>query len=231
MSDEAGEKIRVWDLPVRLFHWALVLLVTFSVTTGLIGGNWMLWHMRCGYTILALVAFRVLWGLVGTSTARFSDFVHGPRRVAGYTRELLARRPAQVVGHNPLGGWMVVALLAVLLVQAATGLFANDDIATEGPLYVYVSKVVSDALTEIHQANVVILYVLVALHVAAVLYHWFGRGENLVRPMLTGLKPRPPGLAQDAVRFSSPWLALGICVMAGLAVWLLVTLPPTTTTY
>lgn len=180
-----------WDLPLRLFHWMLVVLLVFSVATALIGGNLMIWHLRSGYAILGLLAFRLVWGFAGSPTARFSSFVRGPRAVAAYVRAIVARRPAFHLGHNPLGGWMVLLMLSAVLFQAATGLFANDDIATEGPLYGYVSKALSDRLTRLHKLNANLLYGLAALHVAAILFYGIVRRENLVLPMITGRKPKP----------------------------------------
>lgn len=225
MDERLSQSVRVWDLPVRAFHWLLVALMTTSVATGLAGGNAMLWHMRSGYAILALVVFRILWGVVGSTTARFTDFLHGPRRVIAFAKDLLLRRPTHYLGHNPLGGWMVLALLLSVLFQASSGLFANDDISTEGPLYRYVSKDLSDRLTGLHKLNIKLLYGLVGLHVAAVLYHWLGLGEKLVHAMFTGFKASPPDAQSREFRFSSLWLALGLFVVAALAVWLLVSQP------
>ena len=225
MTSQATVSTPAWDLPVRLFHWALVLLVAGSVVTGLLGGNLMVWHMRFGYAILALVLFRVLWGLAGSSTARFSDFLYGPRRVAGFAGALLKRREAHYLGHNPLGGWMVVVLLAALLFQASSGLFANDDIAIEGPLYPFIGKDLSDRLTGLHKLNIKLIYGLVALHVAAVLFHWLARGENLVRAMFSGDKQLPPETPGVPARFAGSGRALALAILSGLAVWLLVTQP------
>src|SRR5512134_348932 len=119
--------VRVWDLPVRLFHWLLVVLVVFSYTTGKLGGNSLQWHFRSGYCILALVLFRIAWGLFGSQTARFSDFIHGPKRVFSYARSLARGASMFHAGHNPMGGLMVVLMLVLLLVQATTGLFVDDD--------------------------------------------------------------------------------------------------------
>lgn len=225
MDDPPPQSVRVWDLPVRLFHWLLVALMAASITTGLVGGNAMLWHMRSGYAILALVAFRIAWGVVGSTTARFADFVYGPGRVIAFAGDLFSRRPAHYPGHNPLGGWMVLALVLAVLLQAGSGLFANDDIATEGPLYRYISKDLSDKLTGLHKLNIRILYGLVALHVAAVLYHWLWRHENLARAMFTGIKALPSGAPSSTLRFSSLRLALGLFAAAVFAVWLLVSQP------
>jgi len=129
------EAVRVWDLPVRLFHWLIVVLLAVSWWSAEQGGVMLKYHMWSGFTVLTLVLFRVAWGFVGSRYARFTDFVHGPRQVFGTLGALFDRRPLAIAGHNPLGGWMVVALLVCLLVQTMTGLFANDDLFNEGPLY------------------------------------------------------------------------------------------------
>ena len=220
-SAQAGG-LRVWDLPVRLFHWSLVLLVIVSVTTAQIGGNAMQIHEWSGFTILALVLFRVLWGLVGGGHARFADFVRGPRAVLSYARSLW-RGPAQhYAGHNPLGGWMVVALLTCLLVQTGTGLFSNDDVMTEGPLVKWISKDTSDFISGIHEANSKLLLALVALHVAAAIYYLVAKRDNLIRPMITGRKTPPAGETWPEPRPARLWLAAALIGVTGIAVYLLV---------
>ena len=212
----------VWDLPLRLWHWVLVLLVITAIVTGKLGGNAAEWHMRSGYAILTLMLFRIGWGFIGTKHARFASFVRGPRAISDYLR---AKTPAPA-GHNPVGALSVLALIAILLTQAILGLFANDDVMIEGPLYTLVSKATSDRLTGWHQANVYVLLGLVGLHVTAVLYYLLARGENLIRPMFTGHKEREPDTAYETPALTSPavlWRAaclLGIC--SG-GVWLLVT--------
>lgn len=177
------KKIRVWDLPVRLFHWALALLIVISVVTQDIGGNAMEWHFLSGYAALTLIVFRILWGLVGTRYARFSSFIHGPSTIIAFVRGAKEKR----LGHNPLGSLSVFALLGVVLVQAMSGLFANDDIANEGPLVKFISKELSDSITWIHKAvSINLLYVLIGLHVAAITYYYFRKKQNLVKQMITG---------------------------------------------
>jgi cytochrome b len=215
--------VHVWDLPLRLFHWILTVLVTVSVVTGLTGGNAMIWHMRSGYAILVLVLFRITWGIVGSSNARFSAFVTGPGPVLRFARAAIARRRVFHAGHNPLGGWMVVAMIALLLVQAGTGLFANDDIFIEGPLYDLVSKRTSDELTGIHKTNIQILLALIGLHVLAVLYHWLALGDNLVTPMFSGRKRLPPGSSAAPPRLAATGFAAVLLAMSATVVWLLVT--------
>ena len=186
--EASGRLILVWDLPTRLFHWLLVALVITSFATGKIGGLWMKYHMWSGYAIFGLLLFRVAWGFVGGRHARFSDFVCGPGAVLRYARTLIDRQPPRHLGHNPLGGWSVLAMLIALLVQAVTGLFSNDDIFIEGPLYPWVSKAASDWLTHIHKLNQEIILLLVAVHVVAVFFYLILKNENLIQPMFTGRK-------------------------------------------
>ena len=208
--------IPTWDLPVRLFHWTLLGLVGFSWWSGEQGEMWLKYHFWSGYAILSLVVFRLVWGFCGSYYARFAQFLRGPAAVLASLRELLSPRPMSTLGHNPLGGWMVLALLAVLLVQTLTGLFANDDIMWEGPLYAHVSKDLSDRLTGIHGFNFDILLALVGIHVAAIGWHRWRKGERLVSAMLSGYKPAPADTESRA--FVSLWRALVIFVIVALAV-------------
>jgi cytochrome b len=218
-------EIRVWDVPVRAVHWVQAALVATSVTTGLMGGNALRIHRLSGYAILTLVLFRILWGFRGGHHARFRAFLRGPRAVVAFARETLALRKPLYVGHNPAAGWEVTALLAVLLVQGTSGLFANDDIFFEGPLAALVSKGVSDALTRLHRTNAMILLALVALHLGAVAFHLVFERRNLVRPMITGRARWPDGLPAPDAGPSRPWLALSLFVAAVLAVALAVNAP------
>src|SRR5690348_3434133 len=179
-------RVRAWDLPVRLFHWTLAVLAVFSFVTGKIGHGWMAWHVKSGYAILALLTFRLAWGAVGSDTARFTRFVKGIDSARDYARTLLARSPAPFLGHNPLGGWMVVLLLAALLLQAATGLFADDDISTQGPLAAMVSEAAVRQLTRIHAYNEWVVVALVVVHVAAIVFYQGPLRRNLIGPMVHG---------------------------------------------
>jgi cytochrome b len=187
--EQEMKKIRVWDLPVRLFHWLLVVLITVSIVTQAIGGNAMEWHFRAGYAVLTLMAFRIIWGLIGPRYARFSDFAYGPSSIFAYLRGGLDGSSRKYYGHNPIGSLSVFALLAVTLVQAVSGLFANDDIAAEGPLAKFVSKELSDRFTWFHaDISAWVLYFLIGLHIAAIAYYYAARKKNLVKPMITGDK-------------------------------------------
>ena len=191
------EKIRLWDLPLRLFHWLLVLAVTVAIISAKLGGEWMVWHGRAGLTIVGLVTFRLAWGVVGSSTARFSHFTPRPRALVAYLKGRW-----QGIGHNPLGAISVLLLLGLLLAQALTGLFANDDIDFNGPWFGLVDKDFSDKLTGWHHQLSNLLLILLALHIAAILFYLVAKKNNLILPMLTGWKrldravpqkPRPAG--------------------------------------
>lgn len=222
--------VRIWDLPTRLFHWSLVLLVAFSAITGEFGEDlplkFMDWHRLSGYAILALLLFRLVWGVIGSTHARFASFVRGPSAALRYVQEILGRAPAtRHLGHNPLGAWSVLGLLACLAVQVGSGLFiADEDLGVEGPFAKLVSSGVSDTLAEVHEGSFGVLLALIGLHLSAIAFYLFSKGENLVRPMITGRKT----LAADAdvapPRLASPWLALVLALAAASIVWRAVTL-------
>jgi len=217
-------RIRVWDLPTRIFHWALVALVVFSFATGKIGGDWMKWHLRSGYTILTLVLFRVVWGFIGSETARFAHFVRGARAVAAYARAMLARTHPAVVGHNPAGGWMVVLMLGSLAFQAATGLFSDDEIATQGPLAAKASEALVSRMSSLHAVNQWVLVALAALHVAAIAVYRLKWDVRLVAPMIDGRMEAAPGVAEP--RHRPAWLAAAALALCAAAVYALVVVYP-----
>lgn len=204
MNDEQAQTstrlIPVWDLPVRIFHWALVLLVICQVATAQIGGNAMEYHALGGYAILTLVLFRIVWGFVGSRHARFADFLRGPVAVWRHLRG----QAAPTLGHNPAGGWSVVLMLVSLLTQALTGLFANDDIMMEGPLAKHVSSDASAFATLVHDVNAWVLLTLIALHLLAVLFYLFGKKQNLIGPLVTGRKKVAGDQAPFPAGSSSP---------------------------
>ena len=209
----------VWDLPTRLFHWLLAILILLQYGTA--EWRWldMQWHVRFGYATLTLVLFRIAWGFAGSQTARFADFVRGPRRVFVYVRELVAGHAPFSVGHNPLGGWSVLAMLACLLLQAVTGLFASNRRHTEfGPWALHVPERWSQGLTTIHKINQDVLLVLIALHIAVVLAYWISRNENLIGPMLHGRKDPAPVAPLRFVRLRRALIALAIAAFIVLAV-------------
>ena len=180
-NERSATAVRVWDLPVRIFHWLLALLIACSFITVELGGNAMVWHERSGIAILVLIGFRLIWGIVGSRHARFASFVRGPSVVMASLRGAPAG-----LGHSPLAALSVLALLGAVGFQAVTGLFTSDDIAFEGPLAAQVSGKVSHWLTELHAGNEIVLIALISLHLAAVAWYTFIKQRNLIKPMITG---------------------------------------------
>lgn len=219
-NNNGTTQIKVWDLPTRLFHWTLAVLFAAAIITHELGD--MDLHKLNGYAILALIIFRLAWGFVGSTTSRFSHFVRGVAAGKQYAKDLRGNTVKMTVGHNPLGGWMVVLLLVLLLVQAISGLFAADEVDTKGPLHDRVSEAVGNFFTNVHDTNITILYVLVGIHIAANLWYWWARRQNLIKPMITGNQEVSPSAAAPGLRFTSPGIALLILAAAAGLVTLIV---------
>jgi len=219
-----NKRIRLWDLPTRLFHWILVLAVAASVASGQVGGNWMDWHGRIGLLVVGLLAFRIVWGVLGSTYARFAQFFPTPGRIKSFLRGEWRGE-----GHNPLGALSVFGLLGLLAAQVATGLFANDDIAFTGPLSDLVTKGLSNQLTGIHHLLTNVLYVLVALHVGAIMFYAHAKRKNLVHPMVTGWKEDGEGESArggGVVAFVVALLVAVAVVYGASGAWLPKPLPP-----
>ena len=224
------KRITLWDLPTRVFHWSLVVLVVGSVISGKIGGSAIDWHGRIGLLILGLLAFRIIWGICGSSYARFAHFFPTPVALVAYLRG-----EWRGVGHNPLGALSVFGLLAVLALQISTGLAGNDDIAFRGPLFALIDKDLSDALSGLHKRLANLLIALVVLHVGAIIFYLRIKKENLVKPMITGWKDVDLGqhpAAQSAT--GGGIVAFALAVLIALAVvygasgaWIPAPPPPT----
>ncbi len=182
-SRAGARRFLLWDLPLRVFHWSLVAAVTTAIVTGELGGAWMPWHGRAGLAIVGLLVFRIVWGIVGSATSRFAHFAPSPASVIAYLRGRW-----RGVGHNPLGALSVFALLGLLSLQAATGLFGNDDIAFAGPLNHLVDEGAGSRATGWHRLLADGLFVLLALHLLAVAFHVLVKRHRLIRPMITGLQ-------------------------------------------
>jgi cytochrome b len=218
MTTPAADRSLVWDLPTRLFHWLLVALIALQYASGEFGWPSMRWHYLCGYATLALVIFRLLWGLCGSQTSRFREFVRGPRAMLRYLAALRRGEALRHAGHNPLGGWSVVMMLASIAVQATTGLFASDDISEDGPLVARASAATVALMTRLHAWDRYVLLALVVLHLAAIAAYAL-RGSNLVGPMWSG---RAPDTGVRSLRFVPAWRALVLMAIAAGAVWALV---------
>ena len=194
---ESRVAVKVWDLPVRLFHWLLALLFVAQIVTGRIGGDLMPLHMLTGYAVLALIVFRLLWGFAGSTHSRFASFVAGPAATLRFALRLFSRQAVPQLGHNPLGGWSVLIMIGCFGVQSVTGLFANDGVSHEGPLSPLVMLDISNFMTEIHRWNLRVLVLVSVLHIVAVFFHILVKRERIVRPMFTGLKEVPAELLRE----------------------------------
>jgi len=217
-SPDATTNVAIWDLPVRLFHWLLVGLIALSWWSGKYHYDDL--HIWFGIAVLSLLIFRILWGFFGSSTARFSSFVKGPKAVFGYLQGTW-----RGIGHNPLGALSVMALLVMVGVQVGLGLFASDeDGLTQGPLARLIGFDAQASVTELHEDLVNLLLALIALHVAAIIFYKL-RGKSLVKPMVTGRAEAEPGV--EPMRPGKWWVAL-LCVAVAIAItrWVIAGAPP-----
>jgi cytochrome b len=186
-------QVYVWDLPTRLFHWLLAAAIPAALVTGFLGGDLIVWHGRLGLLILGLLVFRLAWGFIGSTNARFARFVRGPAAIAAYLRG-----EWQGHGHNPLGALAVLAMLGLIGVQVGSGLFANDDIAFRGPLADLIGDDLSSRLTSLHAFSQYLLIAMVVLHAAAITYYVRRRHHTLIRPMVSGYRSTSADHAVDA---------------------------------
>lgn len=233
---EARAATRIWDFPVRLVHWLLVLLIAFSWWSAEHGPGlpdsaktslqsnpaispygeipWMEWHRWSGFTVLGLVVFRLLWGLFGSETARFGHFLRGPKGIGGYVKKLFSKSSEPHVGHNPLGGWSVFALIFLLVAQTILGLFAIDvDGLESGPMAAFISFDQGRVAAGLHELVFNILLVFIGLHLLAILFYAVVKRDNLVGPMITGRRKLGDGAA--APKLAPIWLALIFAILAG----------------
>jgi cytochrome b len=217
----------VWDLPLRLFHWLFALSIFASWGTAQLGFKWMQWHIWLGYWVIGLVAFRLIWGFVGPKHARFSNFLKGPSAIFRYVRGFAGvGAPLRSVGHNPLGGLMVILMLLLVAFQEYTGLFATDDIAWAGPYNGAISGSVASTLTSLHHVISNCILAAIGLHLTAIAYYAFVKGENLVPAMLTGRKRAEAVPAGEAIASSELWKAsIVIAASAGVVLWVVLGAP------
>lgn len=214
-------QIRVWDLPTRLFHWSLATLVLALVVTGNIGGNAMVWHFRCGYAVFTLLLFRLMWGFVGGHWSKWQQLSCSPLQLRQYVSNLNSQQ--SYLGHNPLGSLSVIAILALLTLQVATGLFSDDEIANAGPLTAWVSETIVSKFTQWHKGlGKGIVLLLIATHLLAIAWHYFKKNDNLSRAMVLGNKmsAEPANTSSDKPR---DWLKALVCfaLAAGLVFFLI----------
>lgn len=206
--------ILVWDLPTRLFHWAAAALIAIAYITYRLG--WMDWHAWAGDAVLTLVVFRLLWGFFGSDTSRFSRFVAAPRAAFAHLRRLFLREPDRQVGHNAAGGWMVLLLLALVLGEAVSGVYVQNDVANQGPLSDITPARIANAITASHWIFWDALLAAIALHILAIAAYATAKGQDLVRPMITGVKMLPSGVEPPSV--ASPLRAAALLGASALGV-------------
>lgn len=225
----AGDSGRlVWDWPLRLWHWLFAAAVLGAWITGEWGGfDWRQWHLWFGQAAFGLLIFRLLWGLVGPKHARFGHFLPRPAQLLAYLKTLPERDAPETAGHNPLGAVAVVVLLGVLLLQAGSGLFISDDILYEGPWFVGVSSETAKLASTVHHRLAGPVGALIGLHLTAIAFYRFFKGQRLTRAMLSGYKPADRVAEADAIPGSRTWLALLLIVLvAAFTWWLLAVAPP-----
>ena len=218
MSELTKKRTRVWDIPVRICHWAIVLAVLGCYGTAEYGWLDMQWHFYFGYSVLCLTSFRVLWGIFGSEHARFGDFVRGPGAVIAYLRGRLPER----LGHSPIGALSVILLLALLLAQSISGLFNSDEVMWYGPLNERVSAKVASFMADVHERGETLLLIAIGLHIAAIAYYLVVKKKNLITPMLTG---RALSDQSDA-RWAPMWRAVFLAAIVGASFWALLALWP-----
>jgi cytochrome b len=214
-------RIRVWDLPTRLFHWLLAAAVLVALSTGWWGDSALVWHMRCGQVVMALLLFRLVWGLVGGRWSRFASFIYAPATVLRYLRGQTRSGEHLDVGHNPLGSLSVFAVLGFLVLQVMTGTVADDEISTRGPLNGFVSNALALSATSWHKSiGKWVLMGLVVLHIAAIAFYLLRKHHNLIAPMLHGDKSLPANTPASVDTRGTRALALALLLAcAALAFW------------
>lgn len=218
------EKILVWDLPLRLFHWLLVIAILAAWFTSKQEGEMVEQHMLIGYFILSLVIFRLLWGVFGTKHARFKHFIPTPKKLTGYIKQTESTSTNKYAGHNPLGSLMVIAMIVLLLLQASSGLFINDDIFSSGPYHSSVSSDVAKFMKFIHHNAFDLILALTIFHLIAIGFYWLKKKNNLVIPMITGKKPADQVSYSDQIPHSQIIRALIIAIAVGVFIYWLVVL-------
>lgn len=205
--------VKVWDLPVRIFHWSILGLMILSYVS--VNQGWLWTHLVSGYLMMTALIFRAAWGLIGSDTARFVRFLKSPLEGLAHLRHLAAREPDRQIGHNAAGGWMVLIMLGLLAAMVGTGLFSNtfEDDDINGPFARLVSSKTSDWLTDLHATIFNVILAAVAVHVLTVLLYAFVKGQDLIRPMVTGTKILPGDI--QAPRLASARRALAALAAAG----------------
>lgn len=222
---DSSRHVKVWDLPLRLFHWALVLCVVGAIASAKLGdaiSGAMDWHPRFGLAALTLLLFRLIWGFVGGTHARFRNFVRGPSTIVDYLKGA-SNKSGIIVGHNPLGALSVLAMIGAILFQTISGLFITDEIFVEGPLFKHVSSELAHTLAGLHKGNAKLIMALVALHLSALLFYRVVKRDKLVKPMITGCKEVPVDAGVQDSQGGGGLLGAIVLALAAAAVWYVAT--------
>ena len=222
----ADEKRLIWDLPLRLFHWLFALSIVASYVTAKLGFDWMQWHFYLGYWTIGLLVFRILWGIFGPRHARFGSFIRNPSAIWLYLKGMFHPDTTRSIGHNPVGGLMVLLMLLLVAVQAGTGLFTTDAVVWAGPYNPSVSESTASFLSTVHNWNFNFIIGAVVLHIGAILFYAFYKKQNLVVPMLHGHLPAVLVPEHEAIKSSQLFKALVVSLAAaGFVYWLLAHAP------
>ncbi len=223
LMQSTDHKKLIWDLPLRLFHWLLVLAILGSWYTSEQEGEMVDQHMQLGYFILGLITFRLVWGFAGTKHAQFKHFMPSPRSVYSYAKQFNDPSAPKYAGHNPLGSVMVVLMILSILTQAISGLFINDDIFSSGPYYDFFGSEFSKLMKTIHYYGFDVMLILIGLHLSAIYFYWWRKKMNLVAPMITGKKHAKDVREDDQIKHSKLLIALVVAVIiAAFVYWLVV---------
>jgi cytochrome b len=221
------KKVLVWDFPLRLFHWLFASTILLLWLTSELGTDFIDVHMQLGYFALGLLIFRISWGIVGPKHARFSQFIPSPSRLIHYIKQSKQGKTPYHAGHNPLGSLMVVLMIILILMQAISGLFINDDVFSSGPYYDVMSKDFEKVMSFIHHNTFDFMIAAIAMHLGAIFYYWRVKKQNLVLPMITGKKSADKVSKEDEIPHSKIPLAIIIVILtAAFVYWLVVTNAP-----
>lgn len=219
----------IWDLPIRLFHWLLVLTFSASWITAELGSEYMQYHIYCGYFMLFLISFRLIWGVLGTKHAKFLNFFPTRARLRTYLKSFSSDGDKNAPGHNPLGAVMVLVMLLLLLAQAVSGLFITDDVFSSGPYYGVLDGSWEKLANRLHDVCFTLLQICIALHIAAIIFYKLAKNKNLVVPMFSGKKQSEDVKPEDEIKSSKLISALLIAaIVAGFIYWLVVINVPVT---
>ena len=215
--------VKVWDVLIRGFHWLLVINIAVMLISAELENFDV--HIMAGKVVVTLLAIRIVWGLIGSSNARFSALVYRPQAYIDYIRKLPERSAGHSVAHSPIGALAVIAILLVVAIQATSGLFAADvDGLIEGPFAYYITYELSRTASDIHLSNIDWLITIIVVHIAANLFYYFYKRDNLIKPMITGARSIPEAQQIDAPQLASYWKALWVTILvAALMIWLFVT--------